>query len=63
MGEHTDKASGRVKQAAGALTGDDETKRDGEREERKGEIKEHVNDAADTVKDGIDDVKDKVSGA
>ena len=63
MGEHADKASGRVKQAAGALTGDDETKREGEREERKGEIKEKVNDAADTVKDGIDDVKDKVSRA
>jgi uncharacterized protein YjbJ (UPF0337 family) len=61
MGEHTDKASGRVKQAAGALTGDDDTKREGEREEHKGEIKERVNDAADATKDAIDDVKKKIT--
>jgi len=63
MGELTDKAVGRAKQAAGALTGNDETKREGERDERKGDAKGAVNDAADKVKDGADSVKDKVSRA
>ncbi len=63
MGESTDKAKGRIKQAAGALTGDDDTRREGERDERKGEIKEKVNDAADAAKDGLDGIKDKVSRA
>lgn len=61
MGEHTDKVGGRIKQAAGALTGDDETRREGKRQEDKGAVKEHVNDAADKVKDGVDDVKRKVT--
>ncbi len=63
MGELTDKATGRAKQAAGAVTGDDETRREGERDERKGEAKGAVNDAADKVKDGIDSLKDKASRA
>ena len=61
MGEQTDKAAGRIKQAAGAITGDDDTKRDGRRQEDKGTVKEHVNAAADRVKQGIDDAKEKVS--
>jgi uncharacterized protein YjbJ (UPF0337 family) len=32
MGEKTDKISGRAKQAVGAVTGDEETKREGERQ-------------------------------
>ena len=63
MGENTDKVSGRVKQAAGALTGDDDTKREGEREEHKGEAKGKVNDAVDKAKDVLDGVKDKASRA
>ena len=39
MGEKTDKAAGRAKQAVGALTGDEETKREGERQEDKGKLK------------------------
>lgn len=63
MGEYTDKASGRVKQAAGALTGDDQTRREGERKERKGEAKEKVNDAVEKAKDMLNDVRDKASRA
>jgi uncharacterized protein YjbJ (UPF0337 family) len=33
MGEKTDKIEGRTKQAVGAVTGDEETKREGERQE------------------------------
>ncbi len=61
MGEYTDKAAGRAKQAAGALSGDDELKRDGEAQEAKGDVKEKVNDAADAIKRGVDQVRDKVS--
>ena len=38
----TDKITGRAKQAAGDLLGDDSTKRQGEAEERKGEKKEEL---------------------
>ena len=63
MGETQDKITGRAKQAGGAITGDDDLKREGERDERKGEIKEQVDDAVDTVQDKIDDMRDKVSGS
>jgi uncharacterized protein YjbJ (UPF0337 family) len=38
----TDKITGRLKQAAGDLTGDDEIRREGVAEERKGEAKEEL---------------------
>ena len=47
MGEQTDKITGRVKQAVGALTGDKDLKREGEHQERKGEVKAHIDDAVD----------------
>ena len=61
MGEKTDKVTGRAKQAAGALTGDEETRREGEREERKGEAKEALNDAVDKAGEVMDDLRRKVS--
>lgn len=63
MSEYTDQAAGRVKQAAGALTGDDETKHEGEAQENKGKVKEKVNDGIDKVSDKLDDAKDRVRGA
>ena len=36
----TDKVTGRAKQAVGDLTGDEATKRQGQKEERKGDVKE-----------------------
>jgi uncharacterized protein YjbJ (UPF0337 family) len=62
IGEHTDKIRGRVKQAIGALTGDHELKREGERQERKGEVKGHIDDAVDKAKHAADDVKDNIEG-
>jgi uncharacterized protein YjbJ (UPF0337 family) len=38
----TDKITGRLKKAAGDLTGDDKLRRQGSREERKGEAKEDL---------------------
>jgi uncharacterized protein YjbJ (UPF0337 family) len=39
MGEKTNKITGRAKQAVGAVTGDEETKREEERQENKGRLK------------------------
>ena len=39
MGAKTDQTIGRAKQAVGAVTGDEETKREGQRQEDKGKLK------------------------
>lgn len=48
---NTDEAKGRLKKAAGELTGDEELKREGELDKLSGK-----------VKDVVDDVKDKLTG-
>ena len=40
-----DKVSGRIKQAAGDLSGDEKLRRDGLRDERKGEAREELEEA------------------
>ena len=63
MSEYTDKISGKLKQVFGALTGDEQRRKEGVKDERKGEVKEKVNDAADTLKNTIDDARDKAGRA
>jgi uncharacterized protein YjbJ (UPF0337 family) len=46
-----DDAKGRVKEAAGALTGDDGLKNEGKVDQAAGTVKDKVGDAADKVKD------------
>ena len=58
MGEKTDQATGRIKEAAGSLTGDDDLRREGKVERASGEIKEKAGDAVDKVKDTIKKVTD-----
>jgi uncharacterized protein YjbJ (UPF0337 family) len=60
MGEKTDKIAGRAKQAVGAVTGDEETKREGERQEDKGKLKGKVDSTVDKAQDALGDLKDKV---
>ena len=60
MGSNMDKASGRVKQAAGDLTDDQDLKQEGETEETSGKVKGKVEDLKDKVDDAIDSVKDRV---
>jgi uncharacterized protein YjbJ (UPF0337 family) len=48
--ENIDQAKGRVKQAAGALTGDRRLEREGHVEEAKGSLKKAVDKVAETVK-------------
>jgi uncharacterized protein YjbJ (UPF0337 family) len=48
-----DEAKGRVKEAAGSLTGDDSLKNEGKVDRASGTVKDKVGDAADKVKEGI----------
>ncbi len=59
MGEKTDKISGRAKQTVGAATGDEEIKREGERQEDKGKLKGKLDSAVDKAQDALEDLKDK----
>ena len=45
-----DEAKGRAKQAAGALSGDDEMKREGQAEQKKGEAEQKLHDAKEKMK-------------
>jgi len=59
MTDKTDQAKGRVKEAAGDLTGDKDLKKEGRVERTAGETKEKVGDAVDAVKDKVKDVLDR----
>lgn len=61
MSGKSDQAKGRVKQAAGDLTDDDELHREGEQDETAGKVKEKVDDVKDKVNDAVDSVKDSLS--
>jgi len=45
-----DNVEGRVKESAGALTGDDELKNEGKGQQAAGKIKDKADDVADAVK-------------
>ncbi len=45
----TDKITGRAKKAAGDLTGDASTRREGQKEEKKGEVKDQAAKAQDSA--------------
>jgi uncharacterized protein YjbJ (UPF0337 family) len=46
-----DQFKGRTKEAAGALTGDRELKREGKVDQATGDVKDKIGEAADKVKD------------
>jgi uncharacterized protein YjbJ (UPF0337 family) len=48
--KNIDQAKGRVKEAAGALTGDQHLKREGHADQAKGSLKKAVDKVAETVK-------------
>ena len=60
--ERSRQAKGRVKQAAGDLTGDDDLRREGKVDESAGKAKDKLGDLKDKAEDVIDSVKDKVTG-
>jgi uncharacterized protein YjbJ (UPF0337 family) len=49
----TDDAKGRLKEAAGALTGDDSLKNEGKVDQAAGTVKDAVGGAADKIKDVV----------
>ncbi len=59
MSGNADEAKGRVKEAAGALTGNDDLKHEGKADQAAGKVKQ----AAETVKDKVDDAVDSVKDA
>jgi uncharacterized protein YjbJ (UPF0337 family) len=56
-----DQAKGRVKQAAGELTDDEDLEREGEVDELTGKLKNKADDAKDKVADALDAVRDRVN--
>ena len=60
MGENLDKAKGRVKQAAGDLTDDEELKAEGEGDELAGKVKGGIDALRDKAEDAIDSVRDRL---
>lgn len=56
MGEKFDDLTGRAKEAAGDLTGDEDLQREGKIDQGKAEVKEKVGDITDRVSDAVKDI-------
>lgn len=63
MSAKTDQVKGRIKQAIGALAGDEKLKRDGRRDERAGRTKQKADEVIDVVRDKIEDVVETLASA
>jgi uncharacterized protein YjbJ (UPF0337 family) len=59
MDKDLDQAKGRVKQAVGDLTDNEDLKKEGKADENAGKVKEFLGDAKDKADDLIDKVKDR----
>ena len=59
--ENKDQVKGKVKQAVGDLTGNEDLRREGKADEKAGEVKEFVEGVKDKADDLIDTVKDKIT--
>ena len=59
MGGTTDVVKGRIKEAAGALTGNDELRDEGKTDQADGKVKQAVQKTADKVQDAVEAVVDK----
>jgi len=60
MSGTTDDLKGRAKEAAGAVTGDQDLEREGKVDQAVGALKDKAEEAKDRVEDAIDKVKDKL---
>lgn len=58
----TDELKGRTKEAAGALTDNDELKREGKHDQAAGEAKSKLREAEDWAEKKVDDLRDKLDG-
>jgi len=59
MSGQGDELKGRAKEAAGALTDDDDLKHEGKVDKNAGKVKQAAESAKDWVGDKVDDVADK----
>jgi uncharacterized protein YjbJ (UPF0337 family) len=59
MGGKIDQVKGRIKEAAGALTGDDRLKREGKLEQVVGKVKETADRAANKMKDVLTGTRER----
>lgn len=57
MSGKSDEIKGRIKEAAGALTGDDKLRREGKLDQATGKVKQVVEKVVDKTKDVLDDLK------
>lgn len=60
MAINSDQAKGKIKEAAGDLTGNEKLKNEGKADQAAGDVKEFVSDVADKVDEVVDKVKDAV---
>jgi uncharacterized protein YjbJ (UPF0337 family) len=61
MAGEFDKAKGRAKEAAGALTDDDDLKAEGKVDKTSGKLKDAVDNVKDKIEDAIDNVRDRAN--
>ncbi|MDO8308675.1 MAG: CsbD family protein [Actinomycetota bacterium] len=60
MGINSDQAKGKVKEAAGDLTGNEKLQREGKADQAAGDVKEFVGKVGDKAEEVVDKVKDAV---
>jgi uncharacterized protein YjbJ (UPF0337 family) len=60
MGSSSDDLKGRVKEAVGDLTDNDDLKREGQADRASGKAKDVIDDLGEKAKDVVDDIKDTV---
>jgi uncharacterized protein YjbJ (UPF0337 family) len=58
---NAEQAKGKVKQAVGDLTDDDELRREGKVDEHSGKAKEKLDELKDKADDAVDKIKDKLT--
>jgi uncharacterized protein YjbJ (UPF0337 family) len=58
---NTDDAKGRVKEAAGNLTGDDDLQQEGKTDQAAGKAKDVADSAKDKVDDAIEGVRERIN--
>ena len=61
MGKNVGTAKGRVTEAVGDLTNDNDLKREGKRDRVGAAVKDKTANAADTISDAVDTAKDKLN--
>jgi len=60
MDSNVDQTKGRIKQAVGDLTDDEDLKKEGRADETAGKVKGFAEDAKDKVDDVVDKVRDRL---